>query len=199
MCNRAEDTRIVRLAKTAQVRQCTMLNVLCTRSPATHSMSPWVRRVFLSILPRLLIMPRPYPEGEAGTAAAEKAKKFAVRSCNGIEMRQPLDGHERDDLTSRPPMGYAPPCYQPHPRYTSSHEASPEARLLRGRSEDMVTPGMDRQSLSSGTLRRRAGAPVYYSREVLDAIDSVNFIAEHLKKEDQDSSVRRMAASFGIA
>ncbi|KAL8602749.1 hypothetical protein ACOMHN_053150 [Nucella lapillus] len=172
------------------------------RSPATHSMSPWVRRVFLSILPRLLIMPRPYPEGESGIA--EKAKKYVVRTCNGIEMRQPFEGHERDDLTTRPPVGYAyaQPCYQPHPHY--SHEPSPESRLLRGRSEELLNPS-DRQSVSSSTFRRtRVGgggggigggglmitsSSCNYSREVMDAIDSVNFIAEHLKKEDRDSSL----------
>ena len=30
------------------------------RSPATHKMSPWVRKVFLNILPRLLVMRRPH-------------------------------------------------------------------------------------------------------------------------------------------
>ncbi|KAK7478429.1 hypothetical protein BaRGS_00030354, partial [Batillaria attramentaria] len=145
------------------------------RSPATHSMSPWVRRVFLSILPRLLIMPRPYPDdGEAD----KQPKKVVVRTCNGIEMRQPLQ-HEPDDLTTRPPVGYAyVHSFQAHP---NPYDSSPETRLLRGRSEDF----MDRASPSPATLRRRPA----YSREVMDAIDSVNFIAEHLKKEDQDSSI----------
>ena len=30
------------------------------RSPSTHTMSPWVRKVFLNILPRLLLMRRPH-------------------------------------------------------------------------------------------------------------------------------------------
>lgn len=30
------------------------------RSPQTHTMAPWVRRVFLHILPRLLVMRRPH-------------------------------------------------------------------------------------------------------------------------------------------
>ena len=30
------------------------------RSPSTHSMSPWVKKVFLNILPRLLLMRRPH-------------------------------------------------------------------------------------------------------------------------------------------
>ena len=108
-------------------------------------MSPWVRRVFLSILPRLLIMPRPYPECDVGSA--DKAKKYVVRSCNGIEMRQPLQGHEHDDLTTRPPVGYSypQPSYLPHSHY---HEASPDSsRLLTARSEDPLSP-LDRQSVS---------------------------------------------------
>lgn len=30
------------------------------RSPQTHVMAPWVRRVFIHILPRLLVMRRPH-------------------------------------------------------------------------------------------------------------------------------------------
>lgn len=30
------------------------------RSPQTHTMSPWVKQVFINILPRLLIMRRPH-------------------------------------------------------------------------------------------------------------------------------------------
>ena len=29
------------------------------RSPQTHTMAPWIRRVFIHILPRLLVMRRP--------------------------------------------------------------------------------------------------------------------------------------------
>ncbi len=29
------------------------------RTPQTHTMAPWVRRVFIHILPRLLVMKRP--------------------------------------------------------------------------------------------------------------------------------------------
>lgn len=146
------------------------------RSPATHSMSPWVRRVFLSILPRLLIMPRPYPEeGEAD----KEPKKVVVRTCNGIEMRQPLE-HEPDDLTTRPPVGYSyVPNFQTQP---NQYGTTPESRLLRSRSEDWMD---SRATPSPSTLRRRPP----YSREVMDAIDSVSFIAEHLKKEDHDSSL----------
>lgn len=163
------------------------------RSPATHRMSPWVRRVFLSILPRLLIMPRPHPENEADE---QKAKKYVVRSCNGIEMRQPFVGLEPDDLASHPTTGYdygqaypppQQPAYHPYPGH-SAHDDSAEARLLRGRSAEEPMDPLDTQSTSSATLRRMM-PPTRYCREIMDAIDSVNFIAEHLKKEDQDSGL----------
>lgn len=50
------------------------------RSPATHTMSPWVRKVFLNILPRLLIMRRPHID-------RDRAPKVVVRTCNGVEIR----------------------------------------------------------------------------------------------------------------
>jgi len=35
------------------------------RSPQTHKMAPWVKRVFIHILPRLLVMRRPQYKFEA--------------------------------------------------------------------------------------------------------------------------------------
>ncbi|XP_074651902.1 acetylcholine receptor subunit alpha-like [Tubulanus polymorphus] len=51
------------------------------RSPSTHTMSPWVRKVFLNILPRLLLMRRPNTE-------KDKSPKVMVRTCNGVEIRE---------------------------------------------------------------------------------------------------------------
>ena len=50
------------------------------RSPSTHTMSPWVRKVFLNILPRLLIMRRP-------SLDRDKGPRVVVRTCNGVEIR----------------------------------------------------------------------------------------------------------------
>jgi hypothetical protein len=33
--------------------------IVCCSSPSTHKMSPWVKRVFLHFMPRLLMMRRP--------------------------------------------------------------------------------------------------------------------------------------------
>ncbi|XP_063434758.1 acetylcholine receptor subunit alpha-L1-like [Mytilus trossulus] len=53
------------------------------RRPATHTMSPWVRRVFTEILPRVLLMRRPDME--------HMRKRVPLRTCNGIEMRDVRD------------------------------------------------------------------------------------------------------------
>lgn len=58
------------------------------RSPSTHTMSPWVRRVFLNILPKLLIMRRPHLEQEINY-------KVVVRTCNGVEVRYPFSEHRK--------------------------------------------------------------------------------------------------------
>ncbi|KAK7868866.1 hypothetical protein R5R35_014192 [Gryllus longicercus] len=54
------------------------------RSPQTHTMAPWVRRVFIHILPRLLVMRRPQYQTERRGGGA-----VMVRTCNGLEMRDP--------------------------------------------------------------------------------------------------------------
>ncbi|XP_074649881.1 acetylcholine receptor subunit alpha-like isoform X2 [Tubulanus polymorphus] len=55
------------------------------RSPSTHTMSPWVRKVFLNILPRLLLMQRPTPDKDDDldfTTTAEENK-----NARGISFR----------------------------------------------------------------------------------------------------------------
>lgn len=57
------------------------------RSPQTHRMAPWVRRVFIHILPRLLAMRRPQ-------CRIDEHSKFGrhvvVRTCNGSELRDTM-------------------------------------------------------------------------------------------------------------
>ncbi|XP_047100350.1 uncharacterized protein LOC124718786 [Schistocerca piceifrons] len=58
------------------------------RSPQTHVMAPWVRRVFIHILPRLLVMRRPqYQIDKRSFGLATSAHRVMVRTCNGLELR----------------------------------------------------------------------------------------------------------------
>lgn len=58
------------------------------RSPQTHTMAPWVRTVFINHLPRILVMRRPmYPLNSSYSAAS---RRFMVRTCNGMELRDQI-------------------------------------------------------------------------------------------------------------
>ncbi|KAH9499314.1 D-arabinose 1-dehydrogenase (NAD(P)(+)) [Bulinus truncatus] len=129
------------------------------RSPATHCMSPWVRRVFLNILPRLLIMRRPHQDADDFL----QSKKVVSRNCNGLNFRG-----FREEQSSRPPVGY------------SFEDKSP--RMRRGHMEELLSVDLGEEV--TGAIRRSR-----YSKEIMDAIDSVTYIAEHLKNEDRDSSM----------
>ncbi|KAK2150409.1 hypothetical protein LSH36_406g02018 [Paralvinella palmiformis] len=58
------------------------------RTPSTHVMSPWIRELFLNVLPRLLLMRRPQNRREL-------CPKVAVRTCEGVQMR---DSYGEDGL-----------------------------------------------------------------------------------------------------
>ncbi|XP_041375079.1 acetylcholine receptor subunit alpha-like 1 [Gigantopelta aegis] len=105
------------------------------KTPTTHKMSPWVRKVFTEILPRILLMKRP---------VFRKKPTVGVRTCNGIEMREQLG--------------------------TSS-------------SRDLHTYENVRQRQQS---EEPEGVTTSFSPKVTEALYGVKFIADHLKKEDED-------------
>ena len=113
------------------------------RSPATHEMSPWVKRVFTEILPRILCMQRP---------GLKKRGKRKIKSVNGRDFLNATD-HETVELTQN---------YQERPRY--------EHLRKRGTSE------------TADNLSK-------YPAEIRESLKGVKYIAEQLKKEDQEMSV----------
>ena len=141
------------------------------RSPSTHTMSPWVRKVFLNILPRLLIMRRPHIE-------MERASKVAVRTCNGMELRDSFRDSNRHrnsrttDTSRYEAMRYTDMNYRPH---TDSVY-------------DNYSPGL-RLGADEMTFEDTQGARRRYPPEIIRALVGVQFIAEHLKAEDEASNV----------
>ncbi|XP_043521057.1 acetylcholine receptor subunit alpha-like isoform X4 [Frieseomelitta varia] len=72
------------------------------RSPQTHVMAPWVRRVFIHVLPRLLVMrryntsskrsnydSRPQYQIDKRSMSGHHGQRVMVRTCNGLELRDP--------------------------------------------------------------------------------------------------------------
>ncbi|XP_023240040.1 acetylcholine receptor subunit alpha-like isoform X2 [Centruroides vittatus] len=128
------------------------------RSPSTHKMSPWVRRVFIHIMPRLLLMRRPLHTTEDKLT---EPPKFAGRNCNGMEIR-------RDSFVRMQAERNTPPPDALHVDY----------RMRAGR-EDLVRENAE----NTDHAHYR-----HHSPEIQKAIESILFIAEHIRKEDEEQS-----------
>lgn len=71
------------------------------RSPSTHVMSPWIRELFLNVLPRLLFMRRPQKRSDHVTK---------VRTADGVEIR----GGQQPVYSPPPPHQYTIANQMPH-------------------------------------------------------------------------------------
>lgn len=95
------------------------------RSPATHNMSPWIRELFLNVLPRLLLMRRPQPKQDL-------MAKVKVRTCDGIEARDSYtnDLYARDKYRSN----YIYNCH------AQTEMNGPDPRMTRGPEYSTLPP-----------------------------------------------------------
>ena len=115
------------------------------RSPDTHIMSPWTKRVFTEILPKILCMKRPN---------LDRKSKIAVRNVNGIEMNSdsPRIVNNWDGGRISSPM-------QEHLRHRTTGSENNKCELSK------------------------------YPPNVRESLKGVKYIAEQLKKEDEEKSV----------
>ncbi|KAK5875322.1 hypothetical protein CesoFtcFv8_027810 [Champsocephalus esox] len=157
------------------------------RSSATHTMPPWVKRLFLSAVPRWLCMkrpPRPARRRHLMTGPAHCVSTLESdidihgyqnvgSGCHGCQQLHSLDRGEEihfcdlhvDNLQISPPsLGYL--------LLPRRH------RSLRG---DWDTPPVGDGSTPAASLLTPA---------VVSALGGVTYIAEHLRAEDADFSVR---------
>merc|ERR1719336_3213845 len=60
------------------------------RSPQTHTMAPWIRRVFIHILPRLLVMKRPPQARQMFNHNNQQTgcQKYLSKNCNGVTFQE---------------------------------------------------------------------------------------------------------------
>ena len=97
------------------------------RAPSTHTMRPWVRKVFLEILPPLLYMKRPKRH-------LDRANK--EKDLNYFEMKEVV--HKDDN---------------PHGNGRDLFDNHHSGFKLRTLSDDIGNPNMDAPSMSKGTHR----------------------------------------------
>uniref|UniRef100_A0A8C4IPD5 Neuronal acetylcholine receptor subunit alpha-4 n=1 Tax=Dicentrarchus labrax TaxID=13489 RepID=A0A8C4IPD5_DICLA len=138
------------------------------RSPQTHGMPHWVRRVFLDLVPRVLFMKRP-PE------------------------KQPLRGH--NSAASSSSQLSLPPTLPLGPLRSLSRE-EPNTLAPNGRSVS-VEQMFDQQRELPQTAGHRCHASTQQDRvaptispAMQRAIEGVQYIADHLRAEDDDFSVK---------
>nr|XP_036862377.1 neuronal acetylcholine receptor subunit alpha-4 isoform X4 [Manis javanica] len=120
------------------------------RSPCTHTMPAWVRRVFLDIVPRLLFMKRPCVVKDSCRRLIESMHKM-VRSVELAPPDQP------------------PPC-------TCECKMEPS----------VASPNAVPKACSTKALPRH----LPLSPALTQAVEGVQYIADHLKAEDTDFSVK---------
>ncbi len=161
------------------------------RLPSTHIMSPWMRKLFLELLPPLLLMPRPeqlsnrfYDEEEPSKSSSNdiELKEIdrhdieAKRRSNGITI---FDFHHTD--------GYNTPKPRPSSCHLPSRPPAGSNGLTRSR------PSIEKRDKSQTTddenTPKSGGPSRKYSREFKIAVNRVKFIVNHIKEEDDYDGV----------
>ncbi|XP_070296643.1 neuronal acetylcholine receptor subunit alpha-2-like [Salvelinus sp. IW2-2015] len=187
------------------------------RSSATHTMPRWVRTLFLSAIPRWLCMKRPPPDlrrrglvgklhpfGTFRTPGPSRASSHST--AHTWLMRESdvdLHGNEDEDVIRHgyldtemdaglggrlrlPPSFSFPP---PSPRLPVYTPLIPKTHTTQRPPNLSLTPDWDFAPPGPDVGMAHAPAPAL-SPAVLQALEGVTYIAEHLRAEDQDFSVK---------
>lgn len=132
------------------------------RSPSTHAMQPWMRRVFLEILPPILYMKRPQEKPKD-----ERPKsRITGTSCNSFELKAIHD----KNMAAKERNGS---------EILENHRGGYKLRTLRN---DVSGAHADAE---------KASALEKYSKELRQAVIGVKFIADHLRSQDKFTAVSK--------
>ncbi|XP_064471220.1 acetylcholine receptor subunit alpha-like [Ornithodoros turicata] len=149
------------------------------RTSSTHRMAPWVKRVFLRALPRLLLMRRPVDQGPP--------PKVLVRTCNGTEFREASSGESA--TPTREHSFQASPVHEErmyHDPACQVHGARPHRRQP---TDDTIPPfptGRPSPPPPACHTARR----LHFCPELQKAMESVHFIAEHARRYEDELEVK---------
>ncbi|XP_029680735.1 acetylcholine receptor subunit alpha-like isoform X3 [Formica exsecta] len=173
------------------------------RSPQTHVMAPWVRRVFIHVLPRLLVMRRPQYQIDKRSMGGHHGHRVMVRTCNGLELRDPslFVESSASELVESSVL---------FPSVDSRDELHPRCVPLRILSEREL------EAVNLGSTCRIHGSPAataappppqlpteesvdalcntlhhwHHCPELYKAIEGIRFIADHTKREEDSTRVK---------
>lgn len=154
-------------------------------------MSKWVRRWFLNILPKYLLMVRPTDDDSDSLSSqlfspSVSTKQSTVLDTNNVKSRKGsiygrLDRNPEENLSGA--------------LLHQSNHTSPGG-TLDGR-KNSVAPALSAATRLTGELARlKQGRTVIFPPEVDQAVEGVQFIAAHLKKEQADGKVSQIHVNF---
>ncbi|XP_043918282.1 neuronal acetylcholine receptor subunit alpha-2 [Protopterus annectens] len=147
------------------------------RSPSTHKMPKWVRTVFLDFIPRWLFMRRPDPGGETYINHYDASSDIKL-STSKYWLETDVDDKCGDLETG------IHPC---HMRQIGSHNFNDQCqyhstRQTAARINSTLRSAVTENLVSDSSLK--------LSPSILKALEGVHYIADHLRAEDADFSVK---------
>ncbi|KAM3860946.1 neuronal acetylcholine receptor subunit alpha-2 [Diretmus argenteus] len=181
------------------------------RSPGTHKMPCWVHSVFLDLIPRWLFMRRPAPDGRRrrllllqqeaavgrrqGWAAAGRRPGNCLSTSVNWSIEEDPDRRCYEDLelgtltsyfSFRPPSP-RPPGPSPPPQQTNLQNTQSRQEGVEGKNRARVNPAQKQPSKADNTV---SNSSFFLSPSVMRALEGVHYIADHLRAEDADFSVK---------
>ncbi|KAL6477645.1 hypothetical protein MHYP_G00134800 [Metynnis hypsauchen] len=164
------------------------------RSPSTHKMPRWVQSIFLGFIPRWLFMKRPAPDQVRRRLLNPQGKKLGPNQTSNLSTSKSWLQQETDvdvgryqDKNGRAGMGI--PSSFSFPTTSSLHLSDSEPLL---QTYDLQQLG-HRMNLNSRSIKLSNMEPeptLPFSHSVLQALEGVQYIADHLRAEDADFSVK---------
>ncbi|KAL1763270.1 neuronal acetylcholine receptor subunit alpha-2, partial [Sigmodon hispidus] len=140
------------------------------RSPSTHNMPKWVRVALLGRVPRWLMMNRPLPSMELhGSPGLKISPTYHWLETNiDAEEREETEEEEEEDGNICVCAGFPDPSMGVLYGHSSLH--------LRSLKPEVKVPSQDSEIMLSPQIQK--------------ALEGVHYIADHLRSEDADSSVK---------
>ncbi|XP_025987214.1 acetylcholine receptor subunit alpha-like isoform X4 [Solenopsis invicta] len=162
------------------------------RSPQTHVMSPWVRRVFIHVLPRLLVMRRPQYQIDRRSMGGHHGHRVMVRTCNGLELRDPslfVESSASELVESSVLFPSVDSRDELHPRELEAVNLGSTCRIHGSPAATAAPPPQlpTEESVDAlcNTLHHWHHCPELYK-----AIEGIRFIADHTKREEDSTRVK---------
>lgn len=134
------------------------------RSPSTHSMPRWVKRIFLNVMPKLLLMRQPTDQIKIGNYSFTYANLLSAEPSQINNKLYP----KQQNLESY---------------YFKTHSLYNDYGGIFKRRKSNISVSSNPQTSTPVKLKKPP------TPEVTKAIEGINYVCEHLKKEDEEKMV----------